>query len=119
MGGAAVAGGGTTSDGGQAAGCDITSLLRLRCAGAPCHSPGQPSANLDLLSPRVEARLVNVPSHECSGQLRVDPARPNDSLLLQKLEGRQKCGRSMPLGQVLTNPAELACFRSWIEQMQP
>lgn len=45
--------------------------------------------------------------------LRVAPNKPDDSLLIKKLEGTQTCGDPMPPGQPL-DPAKIKQVRDWI-----
>ena len=48
--------------------------------------------------------------------MRINPARPDDSFLLEKLEGpREGCGDRMPLVGFL-DQAEIACVRDWVRQ---
>jgi outer membrane protein assembly factor BamB len=49
-----------------------------------------------------------------SGLTRVVPNKPDESLLLQKLEGKQTCGAEMPPSSKLKD-AQIARVRAWIE----
>ena len=59
--------------------------------------------------------LVGVPSIEVPGLLRVEPSNPDDSYLVQKLEGTAAVGARMPLGSPNPlNAALIADIRAWI-----
>jgi hypothetical protein len=94
---------------------DVPAVIFARsCTDQLCHGDLDPVASLDLKSPDVLARLVDVPSSQCNGWLRIDSADPDESLLLNKLENAfPECGDHMPLGGKLTR-VELACIRDWV-----
>lgn len=97
-------------------GVDVEALFVAKCGSSVCHG-GQsstPQADLDLTSPGLAARLVDVPAVECDGLVRIDPANPDASFLLAKLiDPPAGCGDRMPLvGLLSTN--EIACVRAWI-----
>jgi hypothetical protein len=102
-------------DGGPACGDVPASILRETCVGGICHHAGKiQAAHLNLLSPCVADRLVGVVS-SCNGRLLVDPAAPERSFILEKLEkAAPECGgQSMPYANHL--PAnELECVRRWV-----
>lgn len=90
--------------------CDVRALFatdglaEVGCSGALCHSAG--ILHLDLESGSLEARLLDReadPEGPCAGELLVDSAAPQDSLLLRKVDGTSTCGAPMPL----TNPSAL------------
>ena len=91
-------------------------LFRARCAQSGCHGAGpSPAGGLDLASPDVAARLVQVPSAACGG-LRIDPEQPAASLLLDKISGEPACGFRMPLGAPPLAPGEVQCVREWVHE---
>jgi len=94
---------------------DVPAVIFARsCTDALCHSDTDPVADLDLMSADVLTRLVDVPSSQCSGWLRIDSADPGESLLLHKLENAfPSCGSHMPLDGKLSR-VELACIRDWV-----
>jgi hypothetical protein len=51
----------------------------------------------------------------CNGMdfVRVKAGDPDNSLLVQKLEGKQKCGMEMPIGGML-KPEQIKLVRDWI-----
>ena len=58
--------------------------------------------------------LVNVPSLEVPSMLRVEPGNPDDSYLIQKIEGTAAVGGRMPLGGQALPPDTIAAIRQWI-----
>ncbi len=102
-------------DGGIPQSCpDIPSELFVqRCAGSICHEGANAAAGLDLISPNVENRLVDVPGRDCNGLL-ADPVLPETSLLYLKLLPLPDCGSPMPIGKPALNGFELECVREWI-----
>jgi len=95
-----------------------TEVLGARCGDSACHDAVEPESNLDLVSPGVALRLRNVPATRCAGRLRVDPADPDGSFLLEKL-GRDdpECGDRMPLLAVPLSAPTIACVREWVESI--
>ncbi len=82
------------------------------CATANCHS-GAGAANLNLEAANSYAMLVGIASTQDAGTQRVDPGNPDDSYLIQKLEGPGASGGQMPpigpLAQV-----DIDVIRQWI-----
>lgn len=91
----------------------VQQLFVMRCAGSICHEGAEPAAGLDLISPNVESRLVDVEGRDCPGLL-VDPVLPETSLLYQKLLPLPDCGSPMPIGKPALTGFELECVREWI-----
>jgi hypothetical protein len=60
------------------------------------------------------ALLVNVPSAQVPSLLRVAPGDPQNSYLVQKIEGRAAVGGRMPLGRNPLPQASIDLVRSWI-----
>jgi hypothetical protein len=57
---------------------------------------------------------VGVSSVEVSSLRRVNPGNPNDSYLVQKLEGSAAVGARMPFGGPYLDAATIALVRQWI-----
>ena len=97
---------------------DVEDLFRQRCGTGTCHGneTPDPAAGLDLVSPDPGPRIMGTMSTICEGRMRINPARPDDSFLLEKLEGpREGCGDRMPLVGFL-DQAEMACVRDWVRE---
>jgi hypothetical protein len=105
----------------------VFELLTGNCAtGGYCHGSGGGTSKLALVDQAASyTALVGVAAMgmpmpgamgtPCTGTvtMRVKASDPDNSLLLQKLEGRQKCGDAMPPGGKLM-PAEIKSVRDWI-----
>jgi hypothetical protein len=95
-----------------------TEILLPRCGDSICHDAQNPEANLDLISPNVERRLVGVRATQCTQRLRIDPAMPELSFLLEKLERDDpECGDRMPVREQPLSRNEIACVRDWVEEL--
>jgi hypothetical protein len=123
--------------------CDVPAVIEY-CGGATCHydnaslSVGSSLAlwdrdNQQIVSD-VESRLLNVPAtyhnvvdrETCPSEpeLLVDASRPEESLILKKLQGTQSCGDEMPKfpypewGATNNPGAEreefVACISAWV-----
>jgi hypothetical protein len=80
-----------------------------------CHIGASAPQGLQLDSAHSYALLVGVPSNEKPSVLRVKPGDPDNSYMLQKLEGAPGiAGGQMPLGQQPLPQATLAAIRQWI-----
>jgi hypothetical protein len=129
-GGAGGAGGtaGTGGTTGPGSGSDcVDRILVASCAHVACHGEARfsPRAGLDLKSPGVVSRLLNVPASpngirdatcEGMGPL-INSQNPPESLLLKKLEATPPCGGSMPDPKDATDllpEADRQCFRDWV-----
>lgn len=92
-------------------------IFAMRCGTSSCHEGDEPAAELDLLGPDPLSELVGVPSTQCDGRLRVDPADVRSSFLLDKLRGPSVippgCGDPMPFLSRL-NGNEIGCVERWI-----
>ena len=87
------------------------------CAVAGCHTGGGAAlpASMNLTSADLSlANLVNIPSEQAPGLVRVIPGDPDNSYLVQKLEGTAGFGGQMPLGGAPLDPALIADIRQWI-----
>jgi hypothetical protein len=120
--------GGGSSTAGSGSSIDTTCLTAVftkSCTtSAVCHLAGMPSASLDLSSPGVAARLIDVPATHgdvadgtgcMQGQKLVDTANPAASWLLLKINGGQgSCGSAMPIGPGLST-TDKACIQAFVD----
>lgn len=81
-----------------------------------CHSGAAAPLGLRLDEGVSFALLVNTPSTEVPSLLRVDPGNPDNSYLIQKLEGTAAVGGRMPLGGSPLPPETIAVVRQWISE---
>lgn len=81
-----------------------------------CHSgPGAPRGlRLDVAN--SFANLVNVASSEVPSLKRVKPADPDNSYIVQKVEGTAAVGGRMPLGRPALSADDKALIRLWISE---
>ena len=106
-------------DGGSA-GKSAEMILADSCGGIPgCHdSTPQAAAGLDLVSPDVESRVVDVNAigMDCENDILVVAGNPDGSYLLDKvLPAIGICGVSMPTGGVPPLSADdVETLRQWI-----
>jgi hypothetical protein len=113
---------GAASDATPAAAEDVTTscpdvpqaVFLPNCTSAGCHNAQDKEQGLDLQSPDVAARLINVSSSEGAGLL-IDPAAPASSVLYTKLTPNPPFGAQMPTKGALDG-ATIACDLSWITE---
>ncbi len=79
-----------------------------------CHSGAGAPQGLRLEEDMSHAMLVNVPSTEVPSLLRVSPGNPDDSYLVQKIEGNASVGGRMPLGGQALPQETIDAIRQWI-----
>jgi hypothetical protein len=79
-----------------------------------CHAGGGAPQGLRLDSANSYDLLVGVPSTEVGSILRVKPGDPNNSYLVQKLEGHASVGAQMPFGGPPLPSETIAVIRQWI-----
>jgi len=87
-------------------------VLTPNCTG--CHVGAGAPAGLRLDAANSFAMLVNVASTQVPNLLRVSPGDPQNSYLVQKIEGRAAVGGRMPLGRAPLPQASIDLVRSWI-----
>ena len=90
------------------------SILEPNCATIGCHLGAAAPQGLRLDSANSYAMLVSVASTEASSILRVAPGNPDNSYLIQKLEGTATVGAQMPLGAPALEQATIDVIRQWI-----
>jgi len=86
------------------------------CSVAGCHDGGGPALprSMDLRAGNSFASLVNVASEQVAFA-RVTPGEPDNSYLIDKLEGNQAAGTSrMPQGGTPLDQATIDMIRQWI-----
>jgi hypothetical protein len=108
-------------DGGGQIACDPSidveaDILAASCAGVVCHSPPNPAEGLDLVSTGAAERMRGTESGGCAPRLLFDPASPDQSYLLEKLDDSPGCGERMPPApSPALSPAQKACVLEWLE----
>ena len=79
-----------------------------------CHAGGSAPQGLRLDSANSFNLLVNVPSTESPSILRIKPGDPDNSYLIQKIEGHASVGAQMPLGGPPLAADVIAAIRQWV-----
>lgn len=90
------------------------SVFTPNCATTGCHFGAGAPRGLRLDAASSYALLVGVPSSEEPGVLRIAPGDPNNSYLVQKLEGTASTGAQMPLNAPALGQATIDVIRQWI-----
>ena len=83
------------------------------CATSGCHAGANPAAGLNLEEAGSYAMLVGIQSSQNAALQRVEAGDPDNSYLVQKLEGTASSGQQMPPGAPLPQ-AEIDVIRQWI-----
>jgi hypothetical protein len=89
-----------------------------RVACTSCHRTAAVNfvGGLDLTTSAAYAALVNAPSRNRPGAVRVIPGDPDGSYLIHKLEGRPGIfGDRMPRGGPYLTEGQILVIRRWIE----
>lgn len=81
-----------------------------------CHAGAAAPLGLKLDADNSYAFLVGMASSEEPGILRVNPGDPDNSYLIQKLEGTAKVGGQMPLGRSAIPQETIDLIRQWIAE---
>lgn len=89
-------------------------LIAPNCATVGCHLGAGAPQGLRLDDANSYGMLVGVPSAESPSTLRVAPGDPDNSYLVQKLEGSASVGAQMPLGAPPLEQAAIDVIRQWI-----
>ncbi|MDH3857529.1 MAG: Ig-like domain-containing protein, partial [Gammaproteobacteria bacterium] len=95
-------------------------VLTPTCATAGCHVGAAAPQGLKLDAASSFALLVGVPSNQVPALLRVDPGSPDNSYLIQKMEGTAAAGGRMPLnGPPFLDQTTIDVIRLWISNGAP
>lgn len=84
------------------------------CATTGCHLGAGAPQGLRLDNANSYGMLVGVASSESSSTLRVAPGDPDNSYLIQKLEGTASVGARMPLSAPALEQVSIDVIRQWI-----
>ena len=104
---------------------NVQPILNRSCALAGCHAGAVPAQGQDLSAGHTVSSSVCVKSTEIPRLYRIKPGKPDDSYLVQKIEGTPGiAGIQMPQGcpgaplgtaQCLS-AMDMACIRQWITE---
>ena len=84
------------------------------CATSGCHLGAGAPQGLRLDDANSYGLLVGIASSEVASTLRVAPGDPDNSYLVQKLEGTASVGAQMPLNAPPVEQASIDVIRQWI-----
>jgi Ca2+-binding RTX toxin-like protein len=93
---------------------EIQPIFSGKCIG--CHNVTGAPHGLILDADNSYALLVNVASKEVPSLKRVKPGDPDNSYLVQKVEGTAAVGGQMPLGRTPLTEAQISLIRRWISE---
>ncbi len=85
------------------------------CAFSGCHAGGSPAQGLNLEDGNSFGNLVNVASMQVPSLNRVTPGDPDNSYLVQKIEGTAAVGQQMPRGGPALSQGLIDDVRQWIQ----
>ena len=89
---------------GGSPGQSIEGVFLGNCGTSVCHDSDQPAAELDLVSPNVASRTVDVNSIDpnCGSEIVVIAGDPDESYMMKKiLNTPGVCSAQMPIGTIL------------------
>lgn len=89
------------------------SVFTPDCATSGCHAGANAAASLNLEEANSYAMLVGIQSSQDASLQRVEAGDPDNSYLVQKLEGTASAGQQMPPGAALPQ-SEIDVIRQWI-----
>ncbi len=90
-------------------------ILVPACATEGCHVEPARASGLDLASPGLAERLIDVAGSSCNGRPLIDRARPERSQMYDRLLVGTECGLRMPLGPTPLSEEDQECVLEWIE----
>jgi hypothetical protein len=93
-----------------------TSVFAASCEAQACHNSTDREYDLDLQSPGVVGRLLNVPSLEAPALKLIDPNVPDNSFILLKVKlANPPAGMQMPWMRSKLSATETECLQQWVE----
>jgi hypothetical protein len=108
---------GPPSDGGVSqgdGGCDAVATVFIpNCTTSTCHSKSSQQGHLDLESPGLPQRLLNVRASGGPG-LVIDLQNPDQSVIYTKVTSTPPFGFRMPLGAPPLSAGDIGCIRQWV-----
>jgi hypothetical protein len=91
-----------------------TQIFDVSCAVSGCHSGGAPAAGMNLSAGLAYENIVNVVSEQDEMFYRIEPGEPDNSYLIQKVEGTASSGARMPFGQPALSNELIQLLRDWV-----
>lgn len=129
IGASSSSGGGGGSSGGSSGGASASSSFQaiqdqvFTPICSKCHAGAGAPEGLQLSAGVSYGMIVDVPSQEVPSLLRIKPGDPDNSYLVQKIQGNAAVGSQMPDGCPITQPclsqATIAMIREWVSEGAP
>lgn len=91
-----------------------SNVFTVSCAVSGCHQGAGAPQGLRLDDANSYAMLVGMAASQVSSLNRVEPGDPDNSYLIQKLEGTAAVGQRMPLNQPPLASTTINTIRQWI-----
>ncbi len=95
----------------------MTTIFIPSCTTSTCHSARSQQGNLDLESPGLPQRLLNVQASGGPGRI-IDTANPDQSVLYTKLLNPPPFKFQMPLGRPQLSADDVLCVQQWVHAAQ-
>ena len=93
----------------------IISKIKDSCSSNGCHTGGSQAGGLALDDEVFIQNTVGVKAKGNADLYLIHPGEPEQSFLLQRLQGAEGTGSQMPLGGTPFNDEELELFVNWID----
>lgn len=98
---------------------DVQPIFSANCAFSGCHGGASPAQGMNLSAGQAYLNTVGVPSVELPGMDRIEPGQPDQSYLVNKIQGTQASvggsGQRMPLGGSALSQDDIDTIRAWVE----
>ena len=99
----------------------VQSIFTTNCAKSGCHAGSSPQQGMNLSENTAYGAIVNITSNEKSTVKRIKPGDPDNSYLVQKIEGAVTItGDRMPKDQGASGPGgyltqtDIDSVRAWV-----
>lgn len=97
---------------------NVLDIFYDSCALVGCHAGPNSQKELDLTEEFIVPSLVNQPSKQRAGIMRVKPGDPTNSYLVMKLKAAPGIeGDQMPRGRNALSPEQIAAIENWIRSL--
>ena len=97
---------------------DVQPILTANCAFSGCHAGASPAQGMNLSDGQTYTNTVNVASNELPSMDRIEPGDPDNSYLVNKVQGTQAGvgggGGQMPLGGTPLTTEQVDAIRAWV-----
>ena len=95
-------------------GCDpVATIFIPSCTTSTCHSSRAQQGNLDLESPGLPQRLLNLQASGGPGLI-IDTKNPDQSVIYTKVTATPPFKFQMPLGAPPLSADEVTCIQQWV-----